>query len=94
MPDILLTKHQGMEFADHTIYVTGHAYINCTFARCTLVWNGGPSRVEHCRFQNCNWRIEYDVLWGDPSTRSALRQLIDLIDGALDSAGDWLRAEE
>lgn len=30
---------------------------------------------------NCNWRFEYNVLWGDPLTREGLRQVLDLIDG-------------
>jgi hypothetical protein len=34
------------------------------------------------KFENCNWRLEYDVLWGDPNTRSNIRQILDMIDGA------------
>ncbi len=30
---------------------------------------------------NCNWRFEYNVLWGDPLTREGLRQILDLIEG-------------
>ncbi len=85
MAKTMLTKHEDMSFEDQFIYLRGHAYINCKFRRCTLFFMGPPSLLRGCVFKSCNWRIEYDVLWGDPDTRSALRQLIDLIDGAPDA---------
>jgi hypothetical protein len=30
-----------------------------------------------CRLQRCNWRIEFDILWGVPATRMQLRSIID-----------------
>lgn len=86
MANVRLTKHENATFLDQTVYVTGHAHIQCAFERCTLVFTGQPFALKGCRFRNCNWRIEHDVLWGDPATRSCVRQLLDLIDGAPDGS--------
>ena len=32
-----------------------------------------------CRFDGCNWRVECTVLWGDPLSRRALRDFVELI---------------
>ena len=86
-PQIQLTKHDGVTFTGGTVHTVGHGFFNCRFVGCTLVCSNGPRRFERCTFERCNWRIEYDVLWGDPNSRSALRQLLDLVDGAADMQG-------
>ena len=78
---ILLTKHEGEAFRSQTVHIAGHGFQNCTFDNCTLVVSNTPFLMTGCQINNCNWRIEYDVLWGDPRSRAALRELIDLIDG-------------
>jgi hypothetical protein len=82
-----LIVHEGEKFASVVIALTGHFYHNCEFDRCTMLLTGPAYRMEGCRLTACNFRIEYDVLAGDPGTRSALRQILDLIDGAMDATG-------
>lgn len=84
---ILLTKHEGEAFRSQTVYIAGHGFQNCTFDNCTLVVTNTPFLMSGCRINNCNWRIECDVLWGDPRSRAALRQLIDLIDAPVQGNG-------
>ena len=63
------------------ICLSGHGYVNCKFENCTLVVTNTPHLVSGCQFTNCNWRLEYNILWGDPATRANVRQLLDLVDG-------------
>ena len=85
--NILLTKHEGEAFRSQTVLVAGHGFQNCSFDNCTLVVSNTPFLMAGCRINNCNWRIEYDVLWGDPRSRAALRELIDLIDAPTQGNG-------
>ena len=34
---MLLTKHEGETFSNQTVYISGQAFIRCTFVGCTLV---------------------------------------------------------
>ena len=34
---MLLTKHEGETFQNQTVYISGQAFINCTFIACTLI---------------------------------------------------------
>jgi len=89
MPEIPanLTPHVDEEFISETVFLSGHAYIRCKFERCTLIVTNVPFVLSQNRIAGCNWRIEYDVMWGDPNSRSNLRRLLDAIDGALDELG-------
>ena len=82
-----LTTHRNRTFTGQTMHLAGHAFFDCAFEGCTLVLTNGPVFTKNVRFQNCNFRLEYDILWGDPKSRSQLRQLLDLIDGAPDAGG-------
>ncbi len=82
-----LIVHDGEKFVSQTVFLTGHYYRSCEFDRCTLVLTSPAYRLEGCSLNACNFRIEYDVLASDPQTRSALRQILDLIDGAMDATG-------
>jgi len=82
---IQFTKFENTTFEAQTVHMAGKAFLNCVFDRCTLIVSNVPFMCQGCRITGCNWRIEYDVLWGDPHTRSSLRQLLDLIDGAPDA---------
>jgi hypothetical protein len=82
-----LTPHQDEEFVSQTVYLSGHAFIRCKFERCTFIVTNTPFVLSQNRITGCNWRIECDILWGDPSSRSNLRRLLDVIDGALDELG-------
>lgn len=82
---IQLTKHENETFTSETVFVSGHAFINCTFINCTLIVTNTPVVFDNNRFENCNWRVEWDILWGDPGTRVGLRTLLDAIDGGGDA---------
>jgi hypothetical protein len=82
-----LTRHEEEEFTSATIHLSGHAFIRCRFDRCTFVVTNVPFVLAANHIISCNWRIEYDILWGDPNTRSNLRRLLDAIDGAMDEIG-------
>jgi hypothetical protein len=79
-PTIMLSKHVEETFQSQTIHLSGHGYVNCKFENCTLVVTNTPHLLSGCRFVNCNWRLEYNILWGDPMTRSNIRRLLDLVD--------------
>jgi hypothetical protein len=82
-----LTRHEGRTFVAQTVHLGGHAYVQCMFDGCTIVVTNAPFMVHGVQFRRCNWRIEVDVLWGSPESRSNLRRLLDLIDGAPDATG-------
>ena len=96
MPEIPahLTPLADEEFVSQSIYLSGHAYLRCKFERCTFVVTNVPFVLAENRIAGCNWRIEYDVLCGDPNTRSNLRRLLDAIDGAMDELGTPRQREE
>ena len=82
MSGVMLTKHENEVYKSQTVMLSGHAYINCQFSLCTLIVTNTPVMLNGCNFESCNWRLEYDVLWGDPNTRNNIRQILDLIDAA------------
>jgi len=87
MAGMVLTKHEKETFVSQTIMLSGHGYIDCAFTSCTLLVTNTPLLLRGCSFTNCNWRLEYDILWGDPKTRSTLLQLLRLIEG-IDSSDE------
>lgn len=82
MTGIMLTKHENEVFKSQTVMLSGHAYINCEFDSCTLIVTNTLFLLRDSRFENCNWRLEYDVIWGDPNTQKNIRQILDMIEGA------------
>jgi len=82
---IQFTKFENATFDAQTVHMAGKAFLGCTFNRCTLIVSNVHFVCQGCHMVGCNWRVEYDVLWGDPNTRSRLRQLLDMIDGAPDA---------
>ena len=79
--DMKLTGHENETFRSRTIYAAGNSYVNCTFDSCTFVVTNSPFRLMGCNINNCSWRIEVDVLWGDPRGMANLRLLLQMIDG-------------
>ena len=48
-----------MSFSDQVVYLTGHAYERCTFARCTMVVQGtGNTALVECSFVACAWHLD------------------------------------
>src|SRR5258707_1065324 len=55
----LLLQHRNVVFEDDTVYLSGHAYFNCTFIRCTLILRDSESHMEECVFNSCVWHIDW-----------------------------------
>ena len=81
MPRIQLTRHENEGYESQTLMVSGHGFVGCSFSKCTLIVTNTHFMLKNCKFKNCNWRLEYDLLWGDKGSCDRLRQLLDLIDG-------------
>jgi hypothetical protein len=78
---IRLTQSQNETFRSQTIHAAGHGYVKCTFDGCTFVVTNAPFSMTECSLRNCNWRIEIDVLAGDPRATQNLRLLLQIIEG-------------
>jgi hypothetical protein len=81
--DVTLTNHEGESFESETVLTAGHEFIKCEFRDCTLILRNTPTLFNGCSFEKCNWHLDYDLLWGDSSTSTNLRTLLDLIDGTV-----------
>jgi hypothetical protein len=61
----VLLRHDNIAFEDEVVLVTGHAYFNCVFTRCTLIVRSlSDTHLENCRFNGCVWHLDvlvYDV---------------------------------
>jgi hypothetical protein len=80
---VQLTRHDKRTFVAQTVHLAGHAFVDCTFDGCTLVLTNSPFAFSgQTRVMRCNWRLEFDILWGAPATRAQLRQIIDVMDSA------------
>lgn len=86
-PQISLTRHERRTFVAQTVYTAGCHFDHCVFDSCTIVVTNSPFLAHNVQFRHCNWRVEVDILWGSPESRSNLRRLLDLIDGAPDATG-------
>lgn len=83
---VQLTRHEKRTFSGQTIHLAGNAFVDCIFDGCTMVLTNTPFVFSGaCRLQRCNWRIEFDLLWGAPATRAQLRQILDSMDNASDA---------
>ena len=69
-----LVRHDNVSFRDQTIYTAGHAFVNCSFERCTMVLRESTGVLENCAFSNCVWHLDVLV-----SERERFRQLVDHI---------------
>lgn len=78
--EFVLTKHENKTFEGLTVQISGHAYFNCKFINCTLIFTNVPVILQGCHFQNCNWHLQYDILWGAPQTLQTIKKLVEKID--------------
>jgi hypothetical protein len=81
---MFLTKHEGQTFANQTIYISGQAFINCTFSGCTLVLREALYHMEGCTFERCNWHIDRVLMWGNMDAIRELKSLVTMVENALD----------
>jgi hypothetical protein len=79
---MLLTKHEGETFQNQTVYISGQAFIRCTFVACTLVLRETVYHLEGCSFERCNWHVDWVLLWGSPESIREIKALVTLIEDA------------
>lgn len=77
---MLLTKHEGITFQNQTIYISGQAFIRCTFMACTLVLRETIYYLEGCTFDRCNWHVDRVLMWGSPESVQEVKALVQLIE--------------
>ena len=77
---MILTKHENVTFTNTTIYISGQAFIRCTFVGCTLVLRESLYHMDQCRFDRCNWHIDRTILWGSPDSLRDIKSLIDMLE--------------
>jgi hypothetical protein len=81
---MFLTKHEGQTFTNQTIYVSGNAFINCTFSACTLVLREPVYHLEGCVYDRCNWHIDRVLMWGNMDGIRELKSLVLMMESGLE----------
>ena len=79
---MLLTKHEGETFRNQTVYISGQAFIRCTFVACTLVLRETVYHLEGCSFERCNWHVDWVLMWGSPESLREIKALVSMIEGS------------
>ena len=79
---MLLTKHEGETFQNQTVYISGQAFINCTFVACTLVLRETVYHLQNCSFERCNWHVDWVLMWGSVESVREIKALVNLIEQA------------
>src|SRR3954466_4952288 len=80
--DMLLTKHEGETFRNQTVYISGQAFIRCTFTACTLILRETVYHLEGCTFERCNWHVDWVLMWGSPESVREIKALVGMIEQA------------
>jgi hypothetical protein len=80
---MLLTKHENQTFQNQTIYLSGQAFIGCTFQQCTLILRETVYHIDRCTFERCNWHIDRVLMWGNEEAIKELRTLTTMMEQAL-----------
>ena len=79
---MLLTKFEGVNFQNQTVYISGQAFIRCTFTACTLVLRETVYHLEGCSFERCNWHVDWVLMWGSPESLREIKALVNMIEQA------------
>jgi hypothetical protein len=79
---MLLTKHEGESFHNQTIYISGQAFIRCTFVGCTLVLREAIYHMEGCSFERCNWHIDRVLMWGYADSLRVSNTIVTMVEQA------------
>ena len=77
---MLLTKHENVTFTNQTIYISGQAFIGCTFQGCTLILRETIYHLQNCTFERCNWHVDWVLMWGSPESLREIKALVGLIE--------------
>ena len=91
---MLLTKHENETFRHETVYISGQAFVRCTFIGCTLVLRETVYHLDGCTFDRCNWHVDTLLLWGSEQGVKALRELISLVEQGLEQVRDMREGDE
>jgi len=83
---MLLTKNENRTFQNQTIYISGQAFINCTFTDCTLVLRETIYHLDRCTFERCNWHVDRVLMWGAPESIAEIKALVNMIEQAQQQA--------
>ena len=83
---MLLTKFEGITFQNQTVYISGQAFVGCTFTGCTLVLREAVYHMDKCTFERCNWHIDRVVMWGNAESIREIKTLVTMIEQALEQA--------
>src|SRR5690606_5193794 len=94
LPIMILTKHENITFTNTTVYISGQAFIKCTFVACTLVLREPLYHLDGCRFERCNWHIDRTVMWGNPDSIRDLRSLVDMLEKDQQRQQEALKAQQ
>ena len=79
---MLLTKHEGVTFQNQTIYISGQAFIRCSFTACTLILRETLYHLDNCTFERCNWHVDWVLLWGSGESLAEIKALVNMIEQA------------
>lgn len=79
---MLLTKHEGETFLNQTVYISGQAFVRCTFVACTLILRETVYHLDSCTFERCNWHVDWVLMWGSPESLREIKALVALIENA------------
>ena len=91
---MLLTKHEGVTFQNQTVYISGQAFVRCTFTACTLVLRETIYHLEDCTFERCNWHVDWVLLWGSPESIAQIKALVDRIEQAQKQLDEQTRQQQ
>jgi hypothetical protein len=83
---MLLTKHEGVTFQNQTVYISGQAFVRCTFSACTLVLRETVYYLEGCTFDRCNWHVDRVLMWGSPESVQEVKALVNMIEAVQQQA--------
>lgn len=83
---MLLTKHENETFQNQTVYISGQAFIGCTFTACTLVLRETVYHLDNCTFERCNWHVDWVLMWGSPESVREIKALVNMIEQAQQQA--------
>ena len=75
-----LTTHENETFRNQTVYVSGQAFIRCTFVGCTLVLRESMYHMDECSFSHCNWHIDCVLVWGSPQSLQQVKAVVSLLE--------------
>ena len=90
---MLLTKHENQTFINQTVYISGQAFIGCTFTACTLILRETVYHLQNCTFERCNWHVDWVLMWGSPESLREIKALVSLIEQAQQQAEQQAAAQ-